>query len=195
MENDPLARLLEQILPDSIDKQGIVRDSLEAIQELANKAAEMIATEPGLLDLYQWLAKTKQYPLLVRGGLPVRDPLRLIDLANQAALVLVRHGQYDEVAKLSNAVAKEPLLIYDAARLYQLGRPSDLENLAKSHNIAHWVLAYIAAMTVSALARGLTTLLETRGTSLEPIGNKCPVCGAQLIKKKCPICGKQWQKD
>ena len=192
MENDPLAMLLEQILPDSIDKQGIVRDSLEAIQELANKAAEMIATEPGLLDLYQWLAKTKQYPLLVRGGLPVRDPLRLIDLANQAALVLVRHGQYDEVAKLSNAVAKEPLLIYDAARLYQLGRPSDLENLAKRRNIAHWVLAYIAAMTVSALARGLTTLLEARGTSLEPTNSKCPVCGTQLIEKKCPICGKEW---
>ena len=192
MENDPLAMLLEQILPDNTDKQGIVRDSLEAIQELANRAAEMIATEPGLLDLYQWLAKTKQYPLLVRGGLPVRDPLRLIDLVNQAALVLVRHGQYDEVAKLSNAISRNPLLIYDAARLYQLGRPSSLENLAKSHNIAPWVLSYVAAMTVSALARGLTTLLETRGISLDSVGNKCPVCGAQLIRNKCPICGKEW---
>jgi len=192
MENDPLAGLLEQILPDSIDKQAIVRDSLEAIQEFANEAAEMIATEPGLLDLYQWLAKTKQYPLLVRGGLPVRDPLRLIDLANQAALVLVKHNQYDEVAKLSNAISRNPLLVYDAARLYQLGRPSDLETLAKSHGIAPWVLAHIAAMTVAALARGLTILLEARRISLEPIDNKCPVCGAQLVEKKCPICGKEW---
>ncbi len=192
MENDPLASLLEQILPDNTDKPGIIRDSIEAIKELANRAAEMIATEPGLLDLYQWLAKTKQYPLLVRGGLPVRDPLRLIDLANQAALVLVKHSQYDEVAKLSNAISRKPLLVYDAAKLYQLGRLSDLENIAKSHDIAPWVLSYVAAMTVSALARGLIALLETRGISLEPTDNRCPVCGTQLLGKKCPICGKEW---
>ena len=192
MENDPLASLLEQILPDNTDKPGIIRDSLKTIKELADRAAEMIATEPGLLDLYQWLAKTKQYPLLVRGGLPVRDPLRLIDLANQAALVLVKHSQYDEVAKLSNAISRKPLLVYDAAKLYQLGRLSDLENIAKSHDIAPWVLSYVAAMTVSALARGLIALLETRGISLEPTDNRCPVCGTQLLGKKCPICGKEW---
>ena len=192
MENDPLASLLEQILPDNTDKPGIIRDSIEAIKELANRAAEMIATEPGLLDLYQWLAKSKQYPLLVRGGLPVRDPLRLIDLANQAALVLVKHSQYEQVAKLSNAISRKPLLVYDAAKLYQLGRLSDLEDIAKSHDIAPWVLSYVAAMTVSALARGLIALLETRGISLEPTDNRCPVCGTQLLGKKCPICGKEW---
>lgn len=192
MENDPLAKLLEQIIPDSVDKRGIIKDSLKVIGELANRAAEMIASEPGLLDLYILLAKRKQYPLLVRGGLPTRDPLRLIDLANQAALILVKHGLYDEIVGLSNAASNNLFLLYDAARLYMLNRLSELENLAKRHKVAPWILSYIAAMTAAALARGLASLLEARKIHLEPLNNECPVCGINLARGKCPLCGREW---
>jgi hypothetical protein len=193
MERDPLVELIIKTLPgDMDDRETVASEALQAVNELVDTAVEMIEGEPGLLDLYMLLAEKKHYPLLLRGGLPVRDPTRLTELAAKLLMPLVRHGHYDEAAALTDAAGKEPFLLYDATRLYVLGRLEELRSIAQRHGLEPWVLEYTALLLVAVLARGLRSLLEARSIDLKPFDNKCPVCGSELVDKVCPICGGEY---
>lgn len=189
MEQDPLMSLVLDILPENTDKaDAIAADALEVLRGLVRVTAEIIESEPGLLDLYVFLAKSNQYPLIIRGGLPVRDPIRLIDIAGQALVPLARHGFYDEVATLMRIVNHEPLLVYDSTRLYALGRLEDVRNMATRYGVEPWALEYTALIVLASLTRGLLSLIKHR-VQLAPLNNKCPLCGRELVNDVCPLCG------
>ncbi|BEP16808.1 hypothetical protein PYJP_01600 [Pyrofollis japonicus] len=186
--------LLEEIVPESVsNRDTLAAAGEEAAEKLGHRVSEIIVSEPGMLDLYVFLLDAEQTPLLVRGGLPIREPLRLIDLAQEPLLVLVRNGFYEESRSLNKAFSMEPFLAYDTTRLFVLRRMSDIEDIAKRHGVEPWTLMYVDAVLASALGRGLGSLLEARGKALRPVSGVCPVCGWELRDGCCPLCSKCYE--
>jgi hypothetical protein len=188
----PFQKLLsEKIIPgDVTNRDALAAAGEEAAEKLSHRISEIIVSEPGMLDLYIFLLDAGQTPLLVRGGLPIREPLRLIDLAQEPLLVLVKTGFYEESRSLNKAFSVEPFLAYDTTRLFILRRMSDIEDIAKRHGVEPWTLMYVDAVLASALGRGLGSLLEARGRALRPVDMVCPVCGWELRDGCCPLCNK-----